>query len=173
MKEKILELRNQGLSYNQISEKLGCSKSTISYHLNENTKKKTKERSEKRENLKIEKRISSFKSRKLRASTGSFGRGQKRDKKNDINFNYKDVLEKFGENTICYLTGRPINLFNDPFQFDHIIPVSKGGTNTLNNLGITCPEANLAKSDLLKEELLNLCKEILEYNNYIVSKIIN
>lgn len=32
MKEKILELRKLGFSYNEIVEKLNCSKSTISYH---------------------------------------------------------------------------------------------------------------------------------------------
>ena len=32
MKEKILELRNLGFSYNEIAEKLNCSKGTISYH---------------------------------------------------------------------------------------------------------------------------------------------
>jgi len=32
MKEKILELRKQGLSYKEIQEKLGCSRSTISYN---------------------------------------------------------------------------------------------------------------------------------------------
>ena len=32
MKDKIIELRSEGLSYNKIAEKLGCSKSTISYH---------------------------------------------------------------------------------------------------------------------------------------------
>lgn len=34
MKEKILKLRKEGLTYNEIKEKLGCSKSTISYHCN-------------------------------------------------------------------------------------------------------------------------------------------
>lgn len=32
MKDKIIQLRTMGLSYNKISEILGCSKSTISYH---------------------------------------------------------------------------------------------------------------------------------------------
>lgn len=32
MKMKILKLRENGLSYNEIAEQLGCSKSTISYH---------------------------------------------------------------------------------------------------------------------------------------------
>lgn len=34
LKNEILELRKNGLSYNQIKNKLGCSKSTISYHCN-------------------------------------------------------------------------------------------------------------------------------------------
>lgn len=34
MKEKIIELRLDGFTYNQIREKLNCSKSTISHHLN-------------------------------------------------------------------------------------------------------------------------------------------
>ena len=33
MKEKILELRKKGYSYNQIVEELECAKSTVSYHL--------------------------------------------------------------------------------------------------------------------------------------------
>lgn len=34
MKEKILELRRAGCSINEISDTLGCAKSTISYHIN-------------------------------------------------------------------------------------------------------------------------------------------
>lgn len=34
MKDSIIKLRKLGLSYNEIKEKLGCSKSTISYHCN-------------------------------------------------------------------------------------------------------------------------------------------
>ena len=103
MKEKILKLREHGMTYSEISEKLGCSKSTISYHLNTTTKEKSKERITKRKNLKLEKQVSSFQSRKLRSAAGNFGRGQKRDQKNNVNFNYKDVIKKFGENTECYL----------------------------------------------------------------------
>lgn len=36
MKQKILKLRESGYTYNQIIEKLGCSKSTISYHCRKN-----------------------------------------------------------------------------------------------------------------------------------------
>jgi len=48
MKEKILKLRSIGYTYNQIQKELGCSKGTISYHLGNGQKEKTKERSQKR-----------------------------------------------------------------------------------------------------------------------------
>jgi len=40
-KEEIIRLRNNGLSYRQIEEELGCSKSTISYHVGEGQKEKS------------------------------------------------------------------------------------------------------------------------------------
>jgi len=43
-KQKIIELRSQGKTYKEIQEYLGCSKGTISYHLGEGQKEKTKER---------------------------------------------------------------------------------------------------------------------------------
>ena len=48
MKENILKLRSMGYTYNQIQKELGCSKGTISYHLGEGQKQKTKQRSQKR-----------------------------------------------------------------------------------------------------------------------------
>ena len=36
MKEKILELRKKGLTIDEIVKKLGCAKSTVSYHINNN-----------------------------------------------------------------------------------------------------------------------------------------
>ena len=43
-KENILKLKSQGKSYRQIQAILGCSKGTISYHLGEGQKQKTRER---------------------------------------------------------------------------------------------------------------------------------
>jgi DNA-binding CsgD family transcriptional regulator len=44
MKDKIIELRKMGFSYNKIVELLGCSKSTISYHCkNENLEEPIKQ----------------------------------------------------------------------------------------------------------------------------------
>lgn len=41
---------------------------------------------------------------------------------------------------------------------------SKGGTSDIENLGICCKEANMAKNELTVEELLDLCKSIVQYN---------
>jgi hypothetical protein len=35
--EKIKELREKGMTYNEIQKAIGCSKSTISYHLSNKT----------------------------------------------------------------------------------------------------------------------------------------
>jgi len=52
MKEKILELRNEGKSYREIQKILGCSKSTISYHCGNGQKEKTKNRTKKEGKIK-------------------------------------------------------------------------------------------------------------------------
>lgn len=70
----------------------------------------------------------------------------------------------------CYLTGTPIDLTKDDYCFDHIVLVSKGGTNELSNLGVTIPSANYSKHDLTIEEYLSLCKQVLEHHGYTVSK---
>ena len=86
-------------------------------------------------------------------------------------YSYKDALEKFGGlNTKCYLTGRNINIEVDDFALDHKLPVSKGGSNELNNMEIAIPEANASKTNLTIEEYIALCKEVLENFGYIITK---
>lgn len=83
-----------------------------------------------------------------------------------MRFTARDVIDKFGDNPVCYLTGRPIDLdATSSYHFDHIVPVSKGGGNGLDNLGLLCKEANIAKSNLSVQELLDLCKEILDHHD--------
>ena len=83
----------------------------------------------------------------------------------------KDVLKAWGGTKLkCYLTGRDIDIEKDQYALDHIIPVSKGGSNEIDNMGLTCVQANSSKSDMTVDEYLALCKEVLEYNGYIVTK---
>lgn len=53
MKEKILKLRSEGKTYNQIQETLKCSKGLISYHCGEGQKEKTKKRLRKMRSNKV------------------------------------------------------------------------------------------------------------------------
>lgn len=87
------------------------------------------------------------------------------------NINIKNVLSHFGKNPKCYLTGRKIDLTKtSSYHFDHIIPRTKGGENTLENLGLLCKDANIAKYNKTSEEFISLCREILENNGYKITK---
>lgn len=85
-------------------------------------------------------------------------------KGNNLPFGPKDVIEKFGENPKCYLTGLSINYSDSStYSFDHIIPQSKGGPNTLDNLGLSHPIANIMKNVNSVEELKKWCDLISNY----------
>lgn len=45
--QEIIKLRKQGLSYTEIAKKLGCSKSTVSYHCKNTTRDKVKQKRKK------------------------------------------------------------------------------------------------------------------------------
>ncbi len=196
LKDDILKLRKVGKTYDQIIKELNCSKSTVSYHCTEKTKILTKVRNEKRKKLKPGefygiKRLYSFKTEKssgfikpnrtIKNINCSLDKFKKKD--NNVkgkhkyrkialkeNFTFKDVFALHKKNQICYLTGRKLNL-KDPntFSFDHITPSSKGGSNTIENLGICRPEANAAKSNLTVDEFIGLCKDVLKSNGYTVT----
>ena len=78
-------------------------------------------------------------------------------------FTYLDVIKKFGENPVCYLSGRSIDYNAKGYNLDHLVPISKGGSNELDNMGICLQESNFAKHTQTKEELLKLCKDIIKY----------
>jgi 5-methylcytosine-specific restriction endonuclease McrA len=175
MKEQILELRQAGKSYKEICRTLSCSIGTVSYHCGKGQKEKSKRRqTNRRKDLVILSKVQHFQDRKLKDKTEDFQRernGRGNLGRRTITFNWKDVIEKFGWETTCYLTGRKIDL-KEPltYQFDHVISKAKGGESTIDNLGICCRDANQAKHDMSVEELLSLCKEMLEYNGYEVKR---
>ena len=177
------------MSYTQIQSQLGCSKSLISYHCNQQTKDKTKARFKKEIwKEKFLRQLDNFKRRrvgrgksskckdwnhKLRSAISCFqiSRVSKETRMKNKHFTYKEAIEHFGGTTTkCYLTGRTIDILKDDYCLDHIVPISKGGSNQLSNMGMTCPEANASKSDLTLEEYLNLCKEVLENFGYTITK---
>jgi 5-methylcytosine-specific restriction endonuclease McrA len=179
MKEEILKLRNEGKSYNDISKILGCSKGTISYHCGNGQKEKTDERRKKRRKNILIGKTERFVYRKHKNINETIRKFQKRDNsvKGSIDsnieatFTWKDVIQKFGEDTYCYLSGEKINLYKNDYNLDHIIPSSRGGDNSLDNLGITHKIVNTMKSNLTPDELIEWCKKILEFNNYKIEKL--
>lgn len=178
LKEKILELRSKGFSYRQIANQLKCSRSTIGYWCRPDQKEKVKRNRQNRLYWKtiLTRKINRFKNSKpssiVRHKSNwkvKIVRGVKQfcDITKMKNWGSKQFLEKFGTKTVCYLTGREIDLIKDNYNFDHIVPVSKGGTGDIDNLGITVPIANRSKSDMTLEEYLDLCEEVLRYHGRI------
>jgi CRISPR/Cas system Type II protein with McrA/HNH and RuvC-like nuclease domain len=83
----------------------------------------------------------------------------------------EQIIERFSDNAICYLTGEPIDITKPrTYQFDHKIPVSKNGDNSIDNLGLCTKEVNLAKRDLTPDEFIALCKKVLVHQGYTVEK---
>jgi hypothetical protein len=184
---KILELRSEGKTYQEIVNILGTNKGTVSYHCGKGQKEKTRARSTKNRNKqhpfkrKLEhfkfaitrnsvsfKAMSSFK-KTIQNKIWSFCQPltiRKKWSKNtmsaqDVTITFEDVLNKFGENPKCYLTGVEIDISKPKtYSFDHIIPASKGGPNTIDNLGICTKEANQAKSDMMLDDFVKMCKLI-------------
>lgn len=167
LKQKILELRSKNKSYDEIAEILNCSKGTIAYHCGKGQKEKSIKRHRKFRSLQhpAARKIERFKA--YANKLGNFNRvNNKRTYDND-QFTLDDVLNKYSENTFCYLTGEPINLLEPTtYAFDHIIPLSRGGSNKLDNLGITTRQANQCKSYLTHEEFIKLCEKVLINHGY-------
>lgn len=183
---KIKELRQKGYSFRQIASQLKCSISTVSYTLRAKTRKLAKEKQLRLpiHEKKIHNKIYTFKNPKTRTTpipTWYLNQTKRQINKSisakahnfqkKMAFNYKDVYKKYGDVFPCALTGRPLN-FNEPhtYEYDHVMPHSRGGDNTIDNLQILCPEANQAKGMMTDPEFINLCKEVIIHAGYKIYK---
>lgn len=162
MKEQILKLRQEGFTYREIQEKVGCCKSTVSYYCGIDQKKKINDRKSKYKLT--EKYIIYSKLDGFLSSTNDKLYKKYVKRTSEITKYYNKIIE----NPYCYLTGVKIDFLDrESFQLDHIIPVSKGGTNDIDNMGLCCKNANIAKSNMTKEELIELCRKIINHNKII------
>jgi len=186
LKEKIVSLREKGISYRDIEKELRCSRSTVCYHLGDGQKEKSRSRRRRGRKLNpLQKKADNFRNAKHRPKerqliTQSWGIRLKnkcgrfrmdKNKRITTTWNDKDLLEKVGKNPTCYLTGESLDL-EDTYNYhtDHIIPKSRGGDNSLENCGLATKIANEMKGDQTVDELIRNCKKLLEHQGYIVSK---
>jgi len=184
--KKIIALRQKQLTYTQIIKVLKCSRSTVSYALRKKTRLLAKQNNDNQppHYKKIQNKIYTFKNPKTRKtplpiwylnptprqiSKAISTKAHTFQRK--MAFNYKDVHKKYGDQFSCALTGRPLK-FNEPqtYEYDHIMPHSRGGDNSLSNLQILCPEANQAKGMMTDEEFKDLCKEVIIHAGYKIYK---
>ena len=188
LKPKIIELYNQGYSYNQIADELGCSKGTIAYHVGKGQKEKYRKRSYKTkksnplrtkywrfiEDTKSAKKISPMSPdvrQILKVKRDSFSYSYNYTKEYDFMFTLDELIEKLGDNPKCYLTGKEIDLSKSrSYSLDHIVPRSKGGDNSLDNCGLSCREANQAKSDLSLGDFISLCQSVVDNFKQVCSE---
>lgn len=61
----------------------------------------------------------------------------------------------------CYLCGEFVDF--DSFEVEHHIPISKGGTNDLDNLYCSCTTCNAIKRDIYPKEFMEKISQIFMY----------
>ena len=170
MKEQIIKLRQEGKTYRDIQQEVGCSLSTIAYYCGENQKEKSKNRQiqlRKNDKYVLSRKVDTYIGRVENNNIAYNKSYQKRDE------NHKNILNKLIENPVCYLTGRKIDLGNgSSYHIDHINPYTDSRDNSIDNAQLACRDANMSKSDMSLENYLKLCKEVLEYHGYDIKKII-
>jgi 5-methylcytosine-specific restriction endonuclease McrA len=162
MEKQILELRAQGKTYKEIMEVVGCSNSTVAYYCGEGQKEKTYLRN-KNSRSKIHNSIKN--------KIVSFLTDRHTKKKDYSALDMETTYNMIFNTKVCYLSGRKIDLTDTgAYHLDHIIPFSKGGKSDFDNIGVTCKEANIAKSTLSIEDFILLCVDVCKHNGYNVEK---
>jgi 5-methylcytosine-specific restriction endonuclease McrA len=170
---QIAKLKIEGFSNSEIAKKLGIARSKVYYHSNPEYRALKIYQNKKRKNSHtyISKLITFTTKTKINNRTETNNKYQIYSKiygftEGKMSFDYKDIINKFGEKPKCYLTGVEIDIDKPKtFSFDHKIPRSRGGENSLENLGICTSDANQAKRDKTPEEFIELCKMVVNHNS--------
>ena len=164
IKVKVMELKtaHPDWGYKRIAKEVGCSPNTVKFHLSDKAKEDGRRRSRK---AKFAKKLGRFRHR-LRERKKNFDRVEGSDRKSKAakTFSPKQLLKHIGDNPVCYLTGESIDLKKyDTYEFDHIIPVSKGGKNTLRNFGLAAKGVNQAKGNLSVKDFVAMCRKVVAH----------
>lgn len=166
-KEQIQKIKQEhpNWGYGKISQQVGCSKNTIRYHLDPKEKEAVRKRM-------IKWRNSAHPLyRKILGFCCDYSKNYRKILNRNPIFKLEDFLSKIGENPICYLTGKPIDILElKGYSLDHKIPLSKGGTSTIENCGLSTTQANRSKTDMTPEEFFDFCQKVLEHQGYKVTK---
>jgi len=194
LKDDILKLRGEGLSYRQIEYRLGCSKGTIAYHCGAGQKAKVLGRTRKRRLCPLRTKMEAFKYGKKKKFSDPFVEvfGSKKNilrdklihfarigtKANRMGYRFmfrlKDLVEKIGDDPRCYWTGRKIDLTSRrSYHLDHLVPRSRGGDNSLENCVLACREANQGKGDGMGGEYIQTsCEVAVHRGKEILAKML-
>lgn len=149
--EKIIRLKSQGYSTKEIAKILKISVSAVYLRLSGRRNK-----------------VDGIIEEKL----NKYQRGHKSNRiDNIVPIDKKAAKDKIKNTKSCYLTGRPLNL-NDrsSWSLDHKNPRSRGGTNSIHNMGVASTIANQSKMTMNVKEYLDLCQEVLRHHGYVVYK---
>lgn len=84
-------------------------------------------------------------------------------KTNSFSNDLKKMMQK--QNYLCYYSKRPL-LIGINASLDHIIPISKGGTNSIDNFVICDRNVNWAKNNMTLDEFKSFISDI--YRNFCV-----
>lgn len=65
---------------------------------------------------------------------------------------------------LCALTGDTLTPENA--SLDHVMPISRGGTHTIDNAQMVIHEVNRMKGSLTNDELIELCRKIVFHADF-------
>lgn len=161
---RVSELRQTGMGYGSIAKALGVSKSLVRYYVNPAERERSKSATtEARKNNPLRFKLYRMLTRKL----GNYVRGS--GDRTLAKLNYPEIVAKFTDNPRCYMTGTTIDLMQpSTYHLDHIVPVSRGGSSTLDNLGLAIRVVNQSKADMTPDEYISLCKQVLEFHGFTI-----